>query len=82
MMCFNVLSSALSAVITYHNTENRPKKGICVANHTAPTDVLVLMCDNTYLLVRFLRIVDSVSSQLKTVKNPNLNASFLKKREI
>ncbi|KAF6199340.1 hypothetical protein GE061_007366 [Apolygus lucorum] len=51
MMCFNVLSSALSAVITYHNTENRPKKGICVANHTSPIDVLVLMCDNTYSLI-------------------------------
>uniref|UniRef100_A0A0A9Y043 Glycerol-3-phosphate acyltransferase 4 n=2 Tax=Lygus hesperus TaxID=30085 RepID=A0A0A9Y043_LYGHE len=51
MMCFNVLSSALSAVITYHNPENRPKKGICVANHTSPIDVLVLMCDNTYSLI-------------------------------
>ncbi|KAK9508447.1 hypothetical protein O3M35_006001 [Rhynocoris fuscipes] len=51
IMCFNVLSSALSAVITYHNTENRPKTGICVANHTSPIDVLILMCDNTYALI-------------------------------
>lgn len=51
IMCFGVLSSALSAVITYHNPENRPKCGICVANHTSPIDVLVLACDNCYALV-------------------------------
>ncbi|XP_014241068.1 glycerol-3-phosphate acyltransferase 4 [Cimex lectularius] len=51
MMCFNVLSSALSSVITYHNPENRPKRGICVANHTSPIDVLILMCDNSYSLI-------------------------------
>ncbi|KAJ9579576.1 hypothetical protein L9F63_004761, partial [Diploptera punctata] len=50
IMCFGVLSSALSAVITYHNPENRPKCGICVANHTSPIDVLVLACDNCYAL--------------------------------
>lgn len=54
IMCFAVLSSALSSVITYHNPENRPVRGICVANHTSPIDVLVLMCDNCYSLVRFL----------------------------
>jgi hypothetical protein len=53
IMCFGVLSSALSAVITYHNPENRPKCGICVANHTSPIDVLVLACDNSYALVGF-----------------------------
>ena len=53
VMCFAVLSSALSSVITYHNPENRPKTGICVANHTSPIDALVLMCDNCYSLVRF-----------------------------
>ena len=51
VMCFGVLSSALSAVITYNNPENRPKCGICVANHTSPIDVLVLACDNCYALV-------------------------------
>jgi len=51
-MCFGVLSSAISAVITYHNEDNRPSSGICVANHTSPIDVLVLMCDSTYSLVR------------------------------
>lgn len=53
IMCFGVLSSALSSVITYHNVENRPKNGICVANHTSPIDVLILMCDNCYSLVGF-----------------------------
>ncbi|XP_012230080.1 glycerol-3-phosphate acyltransferase 3 isoform X2 [Linepithema humile] len=51
IMCFAVLSSALSSVITYHNPENRPVGGICVANHTSPIDVLVLMCDNCYSLI-------------------------------
>lgn len=51
IMCFNILSSALSAVITYHNPENRPRRGICVANHTSPIDALVLMCDNCYSLI-------------------------------
>ncbi|XP_076678071.1 glycerol-3-phosphate acyltransferase 4 isoform X5 [Andrena cerasifolii] len=51
IMCFGVLSSALSSVITYHNPANRPIRGICVANHTSPIDVLVLMCDNCYSLI-------------------------------
>lgn len=51
IMCFGILSNALSAVITYHNEENRPKTGICVANHTSPIDVLTLMCDNCYSLI-------------------------------
>ncbi|XP_050458353.1 glycerol-3-phosphate acyltransferase 3 isoform X2 [Cataglyphis hispanica] len=51
LMCFAVLSSALSSVITYNNPENRPVRGICVANHTSPIDVLVLMCDNCYSLI-------------------------------
>ncbi|XP_044761164.1 glycerol-3-phosphate acyltransferase 4 isoform X2 [Coccinella septempunctata] len=51
IMCFGILSNALSAVITYHNEENRPKSGICVANHTSPIDVLTLMCDNCYSLI-------------------------------
>lgn len=49
--CFGVLSSALSPVATYHNEQNKPKAGICVANHTSPIDALVLMCDNCYSLV-------------------------------
>lgn len=49
--CFEFLSSALSTVINYHNLENRPVNGICVANHTSPIDVLMLMCDNCYSLI-------------------------------
>jgi len=56
--CFGVLSSAISAVITYHNEDNRPTSGICVANHTSPIDVLVLMCDTTYSLVRAFQKLD------------------------
>ena len=39
-------------MITYHNIENRPKNGICVANHTSPIDVMVLGADNAYALVK------------------------------
>ena len=55
--CFQILGGSLSAVITYHHTENKPKNGICVANHTTPIDVLILACDNAYDLVsiRFYR---------------------------
>ncbi|XP_018561942.1 glycerol-3-phosphate acyltransferase 4 isoform X2 [Anoplophora glabripennis] len=51
IMCFGILSRAISAVVTYHNEENKPKSGICVANHTSPIDVLILMCDNCYSLI-------------------------------
>ena len=52
-MCLvQILGGAISAVITYHNPENMPKDGICVANHTSPIDVLILACDNAYALVR------------------------------
>lgn len=57
IMCFQVLSSALSSVITYHNVTNRPKSGICVANHTSPIDCLVLACDNCYSLVGIFTFV-------------------------
>jgi len=49
--CFQIIGGSLSAVITFHNTENKPKKGICVANHTSPIDVLILACDNAYALI-------------------------------
>lgn len=49
--CFQFLSNTLSAVVTYHNPENRPRRGICVANHTTPIDVLVLSCDQAYSLI-------------------------------
>lgn len=52
IQCFGLLGSALSSVVNYHNAENRPgASGICVANHTSPIDVLMLMQDNSYSLV-------------------------------
>ncbi|KAL4714800.1 hypothetical protein ACJJTC_002659 [Scirpophaga incertulas] len=52
IMCFNFLSRCISAVVVYHGERFRPAKGgICVANHTSPIDVLVLMCDNCYSLI-------------------------------
>jgi len=49
--CFQILGGSLSAVITYHQEQNKPKNGICVANHTSPIDVLILACDNAYDLI-------------------------------
>ncbi|XP_050676536.1 glycerol-3-phosphate acyltransferase 3 isoform X2 [Leptidea sinapis] len=51
LMCFNFLSRSISAVITYHHEQYKPRSGICVANHTSPIDVLVLMCDSCYSLI-------------------------------
>ncbi|XP_050359550.1 glycerol-3-phosphate acyltransferase 4 isoform X2 [Nymphalis io] len=51
VVCFNFLSRCISAVITYHNSDHKPCSGICVANHTSPIDVLVLMCDSCYSLI-------------------------------
>lgn len=51
--CFEFLANAISSVVNYHNPENRPVNGICVANHTSPIDALVLMCDNCYSLVSY-----------------------------
>lgn len=55
--CFDFLSNAISAVVYYHNPENRPVNGICVANHTSPIDALVLMCDNCYSLVSSIEVL-------------------------
>ena len=78
-LSFQILGGSLSAVITYHNPENRPKQGICVANHTSPIDVLVLACDNAYALVSivlkwvYLNCWDLLTWDflLKTVDWPN-----------
>jgi len=53
LTCFRILSRSISAVVTFHNRELRPKSdGICVANHTTPIDVFILSCDKTYAMVR------------------------------
>ncbi|GFQ91116.1 glycerol-3-phosphate acyltransferase 3-like [Trichonephila clavata] len=52
ILCFRVFACACSAVVTYHNRENRAVNGgICVANHTSPIDVVILANDNSYALV-------------------------------
>lgn len=49
---FYIFSCACSAIVTYHNSENKAKNGgICVANHTSPIDVVILASDNSYALV-------------------------------
>jgi len=50
--CYRIMSRAFSAVITFHNKENRANGGgICVANHTSPIDIIILGCDNCYAMV-------------------------------
>lgn len=52
LTCFRILARSFSAIVTYHNKENKAKGGgICVANHTSPIDVVILACDNCYALV-------------------------------
>ncbi|KAK7895397.1 hypothetical protein WMY93_020722 [Mugilogobius chulae] len=52
LMCYRIFVRALTAIITYHNQENKPKNGgICVANHTTPIDVIILANDGCYSLV-------------------------------
>lgn len=69
IMCFRILSRCVSAVITYHDEENRAKPGgICVANHTSPIDVGILHCDNAYAMVGqkhggFLGLLQKILSQ-------------------
>ena len=52
LMCCRVLSRAVSALIYFHDEENRASSGgICVANHTSPIDVMILSTDNVYALI-------------------------------
>ena len=66
--CFQLLGGALSAVINYHNPENKPDRGICVANHTSPIDVLILACDNAYALVRYILLIVTKYANIPPVK--------------
>ncbi|KAG2469541.1 GPAT4 acyltransferase, partial [Polypterus senegalus] len=51
LMCYRICVRALTAIITYHDRENRPKNGgICVANHTSPIDVIILASDGCYAM--------------------------------
>ncbi|KHN72483.1 Glycerol-3-phosphate acyltransferase 3 [Toxocara canis] len=52
LMCMRVCSRSFSAILRFHNRENRAKHGgICVANHTSPVDIMILSCDNCYAMV-------------------------------
>ncbi|KAM9306979.1 glycerol-3-phosphate acyltransferase 4-like [Pholidichthys leucotaenia] len=52
LMGYRFCVRSLTAIITYHNRENKPKNGsICVANHTTPIDVIILANDRCYSLV-------------------------------
>lgn len=51
LMCYRLLARCCSAVITFHNQENKTESGIVVANHTSPIDVIMMSCDNCYAYV-------------------------------
>ncbi|XP_056628287.1 glycerol-3-phosphate acyltransferase 4-like isoform X2 [Triplophysa dalaica] len=52
LMCYRICVRALTAIIMYHHSENKPKNGgICVANHTSPIDVIILASDGCYAMV-------------------------------
>ncbi|XP_030625144.1 glycerol-3-phosphate acyltransferase 3 isoform X2 [Chanos chanos] len=52
LTCYRICAKGLSAVIHYHNKQNKPKKGgICVANHTSPIDIVILANDGCYAMV-------------------------------
>ncbi|XP_044029326.1 glycerol-3-phosphate acyltransferase 4-like isoform X2 [Siniperca chuatsi] len=64
LMCYRICVRALTAIITYHNRENKPKNGgICVANHTTPIDVIILANDGCYSLVE--KLGDHVADKTK-----------------
>lgn len=44
-------ANSFSAVIRTHDTQNKAKGGICVANHTSPIDVMILGTDNVYAMI-------------------------------
>ncbi|XP_078203721.1 glycerol-3-phosphate acyltransferase 4-like isoform X27 [Callithrix jacchus] len=53
-MCHRICARALTAIITYHDREDRPRNGgICVANHTSPIDVIILASDGYYTMTEF-----------------------------
>ncbi|CAD5205413.1 unnamed protein product [Bursaphelenchus okinawaensis] len=51
LMFSRILSRAFSSIIVFHDKQNRPKSGICVANHTSPIDVMILSTDNVYAMI-------------------------------
>lgn len=55
IFCFDFVAGSLSLFATFHNTENRPKSGITVANHTSPIDSMILSTDNVYDMVSYMQ---------------------------
>lgn len=54
-IAFRIIARSLSALITIHNEEYKPKNcGFCVANHTSPIDIAILSTDCSFSLVRNL----------------------------
>lgn len=52
LILHRILSRVFSAIITFHNRENKAGPGsICVANHTSPIDVIILSTDNCYSMI-------------------------------
>jgi glycerol-3-phosphate O-acyltransferase 3/4 len=52
LILHRILSRVFSAIITFHNRENRARTGsICVANHTSPIDVIILSTDACYAMI-------------------------------
>ncbi|XP_025986549.1 glycerol-3-phosphate acyltransferase 3 isoform X1 [Solenopsis invicta] len=52
VISFRIMSRALSAQITIHNPEYKPKKGgVCVSNHTTTFDVCILSTQTTFSLI-------------------------------
>ncbi|XP_060824941.1 glycerol-3-phosphate acyltransferase 3 isoform X1 [Bombus pascuorum] len=52
LIAFRIMSQSLSATITIHNPENKPKPGgMCVANHTSTIDVPILSTQTTFSLI-------------------------------
>ena len=62
IFCFDFVAGSLSLFATFHNTENRPKTGITVANHTSPIDSMILSTDNVYDMVSIFTIINLYSS--------------------
>ncbi|XP_063632133.1 glycerol-3-phosphate acyltransferase 3 isoform X2 [Cydia splendana] len=51
MISIRIMIRSLSVVIDYHDKQNMPKGGICVANHTTIIDVAVLSCNQCFSMI-------------------------------
>ncbi|XP_043247971.1 glycerol-3-phosphate acyltransferase 3 isoform X1 [Colletes gigas] len=52
LIAFRVISRSISAIITVHNPEYKPKTGgMCVANHTSTIDVCILSTQTAFSLI-------------------------------